>query len=230
MQYFKGTIAGGGLNKKPLDPLKNTEYGYSSLTEGKAYQLSAEYEGDLAQNAADAGFLAGTAHAEAGNPTVAYVRGNFGGLSAKASTGGMIYVLAVPSILTSSGSAGASVPIGSLSGTLVFNGKALRGGSTFVPGQAAYTGSKTTKNPTGLPSSTSEITNMMKALQGAYSGSDITSNQNVAKLLATTSTETLVELGKSVIVAQFGGSVGTSRDGEGSNSKVSGNCTGLPAV
>jgi hypothetical protein len=78
MQYFRGTIAGGGLNKKPLDPLKNTEYGYSSLAEGKAYQLRAEYEGDLAQNAADAGFLAGTAYAEAGNPTVAYVRGNFG--------------------------------------------------------------------------------------------------------------------------------------------------------
>jgi hypothetical protein len=51
MQYFKGTIAGGGINKKPVDPLKNTEYAYSSLAEGKAYQIKAEYEGELNQAA-----------------------------------------------------------------------------------------------------------------------------------------------------------------------------------
>jgi hypothetical protein len=218
MQYFRGTIAGGGLNKKPLDPLKNTEYGYSSLAEGKSYQLRAEYEGDLAQNAMDAGFLAGTAHAEAGNPTVAYVRGNFGGLVAKAVTGSTTYVLAVPSILTSSGSSGTPVAIGSLSGTLVFNGKALRGGSTFAPGQAVFTGSK-------LPGSdaNSEITNMMAALKAIYAASDIQSNQNVAALLGTSS-GSLKEFGTSVVTAQLAGSVGTS--GNSGNGAACGTANG----
>jgi hypothetical protein len=77
MQYFKGTISGGGINKRPVDPLKNTEYVYSSLAEGKAYQIKAEYEGELAQGAT--GFdgvkpLIDTAFAEAGNPTIAFIR------------------------------------------------------------------------------------------------------------------------------------------------------------
>jgi hypothetical protein len=46
-----------------LDPLKNVEYTYSSLAEGKAYQIKAEYEGDLAQNAY--GSLSDTAFAAA---------------------------------------------------------------------------------------------------------------------------------------------------------------------
>jgi prepilin-type N-terminal cleavage/methylation domain-containing protein len=208
MQYFKGTIAGGGLNKKPLDPLKNTEYGYSSLAEGKAYQLKAEYEGDLAQNAADAGFLAGTAHAEAGNPSVAYVRGNFGGLTAKVSTGGFVYVLAIPSILTNSGGvAGASAPIGSLSGSLLFNGKALRGASTFPPGAVVHSGAKTVSNPSGLPASAADLNAMVAALQAAYAGSDIRSNQNIATLM-NASSGSFASFGTSLVSAQLGGGAG----------------------
>ncbi len=51
MRYFRSSIAGGGLNEKPTDPLKGTDYVYSSLTEGKAYQLKAENEWDLATTA-----------------------------------------------------------------------------------------------------------------------------------------------------------------------------------
>jgi hypothetical protein len=204
MQYFKGTIAGGGLNKKPVDPLKNAEYAYSSLAEGKAYQIKAEYEGDLAPSAMPGGILADTAHAEAGSPSVSYVRGNFGGLMAKASTGSSVYVLAVPSLLTNSGGvAGSSVTIASLSGTLQFNGKALRGASTFNPGQVVFSGSKTAGNPSGLPASASEITDMMVALRGSYSTSDIRSNQNIAALVAT-STGSLTEFGRSMLTSQLG--------------------------
>jgi hypothetical protein len=103
MQYFKGTIAGGGLNKKPLDPLKNSEYAYSSLAEGKAYQIKAEYEGDLAQGTMESPPVSDAAYAAAGNPTIAYIRGNYGGLMAKTTTGSLVYVLAVPGIITNSG-------------------------------------------------------------------------------------------------------------------------------
>jgi hypothetical protein len=65
MQYFKGTIAGGGINKKPMDPLKNSEYTYSSLAEGKAYQVKAEYEGELAQGSMNGESLVDTALAAA---------------------------------------------------------------------------------------------------------------------------------------------------------------------
>ncbi len=228
-QYFKGTIAGGGLNEKPLDPLKNTEYGYSSLAEGKAYQLKAEYEGDLAQNAMGGGFLAGTAHAEAGNPTVAYVRGNFGGLTAKVSTGGMTFVLAVPGILTNSGSvAGASAPIGSLSGSLLFNGKALRGASAFPPGAVVHSGAKTASNPSGLPDTSTGTYNMMVALRAAYGSSDILGNQNVATLM-NTATGNLISFGTSLVSAQLGGSAVSGGGGGGNTNNVSGACSNRPA-
>jgi prepilin-type N-terminal cleavage/methylation domain-containing protein len=169
MQYFKGTIAGGGINEKPADPLKNTEYTYSSLAEGKAYQLKAEYEGELSQSAMDGKSLVGEAHAEAGNPSLAYVRGNFGGLTAKTTTGSIVYVLAVPSIITNSGTTnGTPVSLASLSGSLLFNGKALRGASGFSPDRVVFTGAKTAANPSGLPSSTAEMNAMMTALQAAY--------------------------------------------------------------
>lgn len=77
LRYFKGTIAGGGINEKPVDPLKNTEYGYSTLGEVNAYQLKAEYEGDLSTTAMDLPELTESVYAAAGNPTIAYVKGNF---------------------------------------------------------------------------------------------------------------------------------------------------------
>lgn len=71
----------------------------------------------------------------------------------KVSTGSILYVLAVPSIITNSGSisSGALVPIHTLSGSLVFNGKALTNASLFNPGQVVYSGAKITTNPSGLP-------------------------------------------------------------------------------
>lgn len=45
-QKLHTSISGGGLGSKPVDPLKKTEYTYSSLAFGNAYQLKAEYEGD----------------------------------------------------------------------------------------------------------------------------------------------------------------------------------------
>lgn len=161
--YLHNTISGGGLNTKPIDPLKKTEYIYSSLAYGKAYQLKTEYEGDLL--ATDTDFMQfTTAYSAPGIPTIAYIRGNYGGISAKTITGSTIYVLAVPSIITSSGSIGQllSIENNDLSGALLFHGKILKQASTFNPNFVAYTG-------TGLPNSETTIIGLMQNLKSAYS-------------------------------------------------------------
>lgn len=125
IQKLHSSIAGGGLDGKPLDPLKGSDYVYSMLSEGRAYQIKAEYENDLAQTAINA---VDYAYAAPGMPVVAYVKGNYGGLAAKTTTGSIVYVLAVPSIITNSGTVTGGVleiKSSALSGTLVFNGKSL---------------------------------------------------------------------------------------------------------
>lgn len=123
LQTFRSSIAGGGLNKKPVDPLRGTDYVYSEVAEGNAYQIKADYEGDVL---AMANPLLDTAYAAPGDPTIAYVRGNYG-TTAKVSSGTTLYVLALPSIITNTGTTvGGSLSTASLSGTLVFNGKSVK--------------------------------------------------------------------------------------------------------
>lgn len=100
LQVFRSSIAGGGLNKKLVDPLRGTDYVYSEVAEGNAYQIKADYEGDVL---AIKNPLFETAYAAPGNPTIAYVRGNYGGVAAKVSSGTTLYVLAIPSIVTNTG-------------------------------------------------------------------------------------------------------------------------------
>ena len=61
------------------------------------------------------------ANAATGNPTLSYIKGNYNGLVAKTLTGNTIYVLAVPSIVTSQ--TGTLVDVLTLSGKLFLNGK-----------------------------------------------------------------------------------------------------------
>lgn len=74
-QKLHTSIPGGGLDSRPVDPLKKTEYTYSSLAFGNAYQLKADYEGD---DLVVASRLFENAYAAPGAPTVAHVRGNYG--------------------------------------------------------------------------------------------------------------------------------------------------------
>lgn len=124
IQQLHTSISGGGMSKKPVDPLDGTEYSYSTLAFGKAYQIATDYENDGSLTA-----YVDTAYAAPGAPSIAYVRGNYGGLVAKTTTGSITYVIAAPSILTNSGvTAGSTVELksNSLSGTLLFNGKNLK--------------------------------------------------------------------------------------------------------
>lgn len=186
MNLLRGTIAGGGLNMKPVDPLKHSEYVYSSLAQGKAYQIKAEYEGDLSPNAWNAEPLMNTAYAAAGDPTIAYIRGNYGGLAAKTVSGSTICILALPSIITGTGVAGSVLEItnDTLSGTLLFTGKSLKKASGYNPNSVIFCGATLPTNDTS-----GQITSMMTSLKTAYSGSDLAGfHSNIATLLSTNST------------------------------------------
>lgn len=220
LQNLKTSIAGGGLNKKPVDPLDNTEYEYSSLAFGKAYQIKADYEGDLNQTSFH---LIDEAMAAPGAPTISYIKGNFGGLTAKTVTGSTTYILAIPSIMTNTGSSGKIELIGNnaLSGTLLFNGRNLKNASSFNPNTPhVFAG-------TGAPSTYSDAVVMLMALQNAYSGAtDIKNNQNIATLLAASSNEALATLAQTVVNDQLDGNL--EKNG-GGNISLSGACTTIPS-
>ncbi|QFR38795.1 prepilin-type N-terminal cleavage/methylation domain-containing protein [Candidatus Gracilibacteria bacterium 28_42_T64] len=85
------------MSKKPIDPFSSSEYTYSRLNSKKEYQIAAVLEGGLAfesnntfSSAHAAGNLAGTA----------YVKGNYNGMLAKVNTGGILYTLAVPTLIS----------------------------------------------------------------------------------------------------------------------------------
>jgi hypothetical protein len=149
-----------------------------------------------------------TASADAGNPSIAYIRGNYGGLTAKTLTGTTYYVLAIPSIVTNSGTtAGNALKIESnaLSGTLLFNGKTLSNATTYNPAaKVVFSGSS-------LPASSTAISDMVTALKAAYSSTpDIAGNTSVASLLSATGATAVASLGTSIVSNQLGGKISTS--------------------
>lgn len=131
----------------------------------------------------------------------------------------MVYLLAVPSILTNSGiAAGVSVNAASLSGTLIFNGKSLTGASSFNPGTLAYSLPSLPKDDSG-----GQATAIANGLKAAYSGSDIVSHSAVATLMGTPA-PSMSAFALNILASQLGVATGSNNDGTTS----SGSCTGLP--
>lgn len=97
------TAGGIKISRKPMDPLITAkEYTYSTTAFGSAYQVKTDYEGDnVSFQSAVPGF--DTALAASGNPTITYVKGNYNGIVAKTQTGGVIYIVAVPSLFMNTG-------------------------------------------------------------------------------------------------------------------------------
>ncbi len=225
INYLKSSISGGGINKKPVDPLSSQEYVYSSLAYGKAYQIKADYEGDVAVSLSP---ILDTAYAAAGDPTVAYIKGTYGGVTARTivpnGTGSIVYVLAIPSIITSTGSVGIEkieITSGdSLSGKLLFNGKPLKAASGFNPNQVVYSGGS-------LPSTDTEMENIVNKLKAVYENSDIRDSSSLAGLLSVTgSTTNLVAFGSSIVKNQLGGTSGVvSTDVGGNGNTITGDDT-----
>ncbi|WP_377701314.1 hypothetical protein [Pseudoduganella sp. UC29_71] len=137
------------------------------------------------------------------------MRGNYGGLAAKTQTGGWTYVLALPSIVTNTGSAGQSIEISAnlLSGTLLFNGKNLTGASSFNPNVVVFSGSALPTSDSG-----SAITNLAGNLKATYSGSDLAGYGPIQSLVSTPSGG-LGNIGTTLITGQLGGTATSNGSG-----------------
>lgn len=200
-------MGSAGLSKKPTDPLRNTEYTYSVLKYGSAYSLKTDYEGD---SVAYAGVL-NQANAAPGNPLIAYIRGNYGGVVAKTQTGSTssttIYVLAIPSIISSTGSTGQTIEISAnvLSGMLLLHGKSNTTGISFNPNAVVFSGTSLPKDDTG-----SGISNMMSALKSTYSASPDTTNLTALQSIITASTGSYANIGSNIITGNLGGTANAS--------------------
>lgn len=117
-----------------MDPLSKTYYRYSVLNYDEGYQIQSDYEGDsVVYNSPS--FIHG-AYAASGNPTLAYIKGNYRGMVAKTKTGGTVYVVALPSIISNTGiTNGGTIEMSTnlLSGTLLVQGGSNKIGIPFNP-------------------------------------------------------------------------------------------------
>lgn len=91
------------FSKKPTDPLISTnEYIYSRLAHGNAYQIKADWEGkDISLIESDIFNIIEKSYAISGKPDRSYINGNYNGVVVKTQTGGNVFVIATPSIITS---------------------------------------------------------------------------------------------------------------------------------
>lgn len=188
-----------------VDPLTTKEYTYSKLATGKAYQIKTDWEGDkLAFSQLDwlsSGFIS-QANAATDNPTIAYVKGNYNGIAIQTETGGIVYLIAVPSIITSVTGAVDQMfdVVSSLSNTLLVQGQTNSGGITYTAQLVYYSGS--------LPSSDADRATFAANIALAYSGTVITNEpaiQSFITALQTNDTKALVTLGGGFIVNVLGG-------------------------
>lgn len=184
--------AGVRSSKKLTDPLLGTEYGYATLAYGKAYQFRADWEGDTLVRGDSR--IVDSAYAAPGNPTIAYIKGNYAGYVAKTLTGGMTCILAVPSLIVSQSGAAltGSVDFLSLSNRFLMHGQSNTQGVRFTP-QPGLCFSVLPTDDAGFG-----ITNIMRSLQNAYTGTDLVSNPSISNLLSAQS-GALVTLGIPVL-------------------------------
>jgi hypothetical protein len=180
------------MTQAPTDPLTRTEYGYSVLAFGPAaHSIRIEYEGDLVANTPRQILGADIAYAESGNSTIVGIKGSYGGrFMAQTQTGGLVYVLAIPSIVTNTGALGGpALDIGAdtLSGTLLMNASPKVTGLAYNPNKLVYTGAT-------LPTddSTGQVTLLFTNLRAAYSGTVLQSNRAINPIYALTAVDTPV--------------------------------------
>lgn len=209
-------VGNARLSKKPVDPLTGTEYAYS-LASGNMYLVKANYEGDnLSYKAGNTVDGAGAnidpmipnplfeqASAASGNPLLSYIKGNYNGVAVKIQVGGIYYLIATPSIMSNTGSAGTPIDISTnniLSGSLLTNG----GNLTGVPFQPVLANAIVFSGA-NLPTSDTEKVAFATNIANAYSGTSLAANSTVAPFIAA--------LGNSGTLASLGGTVTASLGG-----------------
>lgn len=211
------SAGGGRLNKKPSDPLNQKEYVYSILKYGNAFQIKADYEGDNVTYIKNPFFI-DPVFAASGNPTLSYIKGTYNGITAKTQTGTTTCILALPSIISNTGSS--TTPTIALETNNLLSGSLLihKGNLSGTPFKSNLTG---TNNPIvycsgALPSNDTERLGFATNLANAYSGTSFASNPSIQPfvnaLAATNSGTLLTSLGGAVVSGSLGGSNGNSNN------------------
>ncbi|MFA5916951.1 MAG: prepilin-type N-terminal cleavage/methylation domain-containing protein [Candidatus Gracilibacteria bacterium] len=203
------------LNKKPTDPLTNSEYTYSITNAKTEYQLSSINEGGLSYDIP----LTNQTYAATLKTATAKVTGSYNEKLLKVSTGGIDYILAVPSIINTDLSI-KDLPSIINNKQLVYNnyqnlpdsykntGYTMTGGFNFAPPSniiEVYTGSLA-----NLTSSGTIQQQFVTKLQSIYNGTIIQSEPTIKEILnATTSTQQQTLVGN-YITNHVGGITGTN--------------------
>ncbi|MDD2870380.1 MAG: FISUMP domain-containing protein [Candidatus Gracilibacteria bacterium] len=231
------------LDKIPTDPLTDKKYVYSTTNTRQEFQLAGAMEGDeismnneqgimnnvasspltRVQSLAGRGELRGVLNTEtqAAEKTARLkISGSYNGKLLKVSTGSTDYVLAVPSIITSSGT---DLQVISANNYLAYNGyKNLPfqyAGTYKTDGETnlnlvnssnlvIFSGSLTTLSDTTSLGQTARI-NLLTNLQNAYTGTTLSSVGEIAQILNTNtsdSTET-EQLTTTIVRNNLGGKI-----------------------
>ncbi len=186
------------MNKKPTDPLvPSKEYSYSKLAYGNGYQLKSDWEGDSLTFGNT--FLFPQAQAAPSISALAYVKGNYNGIVAKTQTGNTVYIIAVPSIISGTGTVGWTLKIESntLSGSLIIHGGSSLTGAIYNPKVVYASGA--------IPTTTIEKMLFASGIANAYSGTSLASKSQIQPFvtaLSSNNTGSLVVLWGSIV---FGG-------------------------
>ncbi|MDD5197788.1 MAG: DUF1566 domain-containing protein [Candidatus Gracilibacteria bacterium] len=189
--------AGGGVkvSKNPTDPLATTkEYTYSKLAFGNAYQIKADWEGEsISLNSR----LIPQTYADAGNPTLSYIKGNYNGITTKTQTGDLIYLLALPSIITSQSGV---TSFDQLINKILIHGQTNSGGIAYTPKLVYSSGS--------LPSTNAEKILFASGIANAYyENVGLSANPAIQSFVAARgNTEALASLGEKLVSTSLGGS------------------------
>ena len=173
------------LNEKPVDPLNGVEYTYSVLNTKQEFELSWTMEWDLVSlnNSLN------EVNADWTKDWIAYVAWNYNAQIAKISTWWLVYILALPSIVTSD----LWTPTVE---DMVNNNKLVFNWHKNLPASYTWTTYKLFWDPTlnltnslvvfswaTLPTTSTWITTLMTNLQSAFAWTDLANNLNYQNII-----------------------------------------------
>ena len=177
------------INETPIDPLNEVEYTYSITSTKQEYELAWSLEWDLALNNVRQGSvlsLLSDVNADWTKNWIAYTAWNYNGQILKVSTWWLVYLLALPTIVTSD----TSIPTVE---DIVTNNKLVFKWYKNLPSSYEWTSFKVAwetnlnlvsianvevYNWATLPTTTQEISTMMTNLKQAYVWTSLENNQN----------------------------------------------------
>ncbi|MFA5916934.1 MAG: SBBP repeat-containing protein [Candidatus Gracilibacteria bacterium] len=206
------------LSKKPIDPLIDNEYTYSVANNKVEYQIGSIYEGGgllSENNQPNFSSLISKVNAATEKRALAMIKGTYNEKLLKVSTGGIDYILAVPSIINTKLNEGDLQDIinnkelvynnyGNLPSSYNNLGYTMTGGFEFVPGGdiVVYSGA------TGISlENDSDKIIFLNNLKGVYNGT-ILQGEGVYTEIINADTTTSIALVDAYIINNVGGITG----------------------